>query len=241
MPLDDDPLTSPSFPAVNASDSRSYRTRRSPAGQSGPHTGPQSAGGRGAGSYGEPAAQFQQYPAAAQPHSQPIMQPPAPVANPYGSYVSAPQPAYQDVAPVQSDAAGYPSGYSGGWQADGTWYAGAPGNGAPGNGAANHGVGNGDAATGYLPAPAYNGIDHPGDGYAPVDYQGVDYHGVPYQGAGYQGAAYQSGPAGAGAPGGYIPQGNFAGQYDQRGYGSPDAGYGQDGYQAHPGYGPGGR
>ena len=75
----------------------------------------------------------------------------------------------------------------------------------------------------------------------PVDYQGVDYHGVPYQGAGYQGAAYQSGPAGSGVPGGYIPQGNFAGQYDQRGYGSPDAGYGQDGYQAHPGYGPGGR
>lgn len=226
MPLDDDPLTSPSFPAVNTSDSRSYRTRRSPAGQSGPHTGPQGrpqpAGGRGNGSYGEPAAQFTQYPPAAQGHSQPIMQSPAPVANPYGSYVSAPQPAYQDVAAAQPDAAAYGHGYSGNWQADGSWCAGAGSNGS--------GTGNGDAASGYLPAPAYNGSDHAGNGYPPVDYNSVT----------YQGAAYQAGPATAGAPGSYVPQGNIGGQYDQRGYGSPDLAYGQDGYQAHPGYGPGG-
>ena len=243
MPLDDDPLTSPSFPAVNTSDSRSYRGRRSPAGQSGPHTGPQPVGGRGAGGgYGEPAAQFPQYPAAAPPRTQPVMQsPPAPVANPYGSYVSAPQPVYQDVAPVPPDVAGYGNGYHGNWQADGTWYAGAPGNGVPNHGPASHGAGNVDAASGYLPAPEYNGIDHGGNGYAPVGYDGVDYHGVPYQGAGYQGAAYQPGPGPAGAPGSYAPQGNFAGQYDQRGYGPADVAYGQDGYQAHPGYGPGGR
>jgi hypothetical protein len=218
VPLDDDPLTSPSFPAVNTSDSRSYRTRRSPDGHTGPHTGPQSAGGRGNGNYGEPGAQFTQYPAAPpQGHSQPIMQAPAPVANPYGSYVSAPQAAYQDVAAVQPDAAAYGNGYSGSWQADGSWYAGA---------------GNGDAATGYLPAPAYNGTDHGGNGYPPVEY------GVTYQGAAYQAPpappAPPAGPAGAGAPGGYAPQ------YDQRGYGSPDLPYGPDGYQAHPGYGPGG-
>ena len=224
VPLDDDPLTSPSFPAVNASDSRSYRTRRSPAGQggpptgphTGPHTGPQSVGGRGNANYGEPTAQFTQYPAAPQAHSQPIMQAPAPVANPYGSYVSAP-PAYQDVAAVQPDAAVYGNGYNGSWQADGTWY----------TGAGNTSHGNGDAATGYLPAPAYNGTDHADNGYPPVDY-----------GVTYQGAAYQAGP---GAPGSYVPQSNVGPQYDQRGYGSPDLPYGPDGYQAHPGYGPGGR
>jgi hypothetical protein len=228
VPLDDDPLTSPSFPAVNTSDSRSYRTRRPPAGQggphTGPHTGPQSVGGRGNGSYGEPAAQFTQYPAAPQGHSQPMMQSPAPVANPYGSYVSAPQPTYQDVAAAQPDAVAYGNGYSGSWQADGSWYAGA------GHGAASNGAGNGDAATGYLPAPAYNGTDHLGNGYPPADY-----------GVTYQGAAYQAGPAATGAPGSYAPLGNFGPQYDQRGYGSPDLPYGPDGYQAHPGYGPGGR
>jgi hypothetical protein len=240
-PLDDDPLTSPSFPAVNTSDSRSYRTRRSPGGQSGPHTGPQPVNGRGNGGngrYGEPTAQFSQYPASAQAHSQPIMQPPAPsapVANPYGSYVSAPQPTYQDVAAARPDATAYANGYVGGWQADGTWYAGtvnngAANNGAANNGAANNGGGNGDAASGYLPAPAYNGTDHAGNGYAPVDYTGVT----------YQGATYETGPAANGAPGSYVPQGNYAGQYDQRGYGPPDLGYGQDGYQAHPGYGTGG-
>ncbi len=222
VPLDDDPLTSPSFPAVNTSDSRSYRARRSPGGQSGPHTGPHPAGGRGAGgngSYGEPTAQFSQYPPAAQAPSQPIMQPPAPVANPYGSYVSAPQPPYQDVAAAHPDPASYGNGYTGGWQADGTWYA----------GAASGDAGHGDAATGYLPAPAYNGTDQVGNGYAPVDYNTVS----------YQGAAYQAGPAATGPAGNYVPQGNFAGQYDQRSYGSPDLGYGQDGYQAHPGYGQG--
>ncbi len=36
LPMDDDPLTSPSFPAINTSDSRSYRPRRSGGSQTGP-------------------------------------------------------------------------------------------------------------------------------------------------------------------------------------------------------------
>jgi hypothetical protein len=236
--MDDDPLTSPSFPAVNASDSRSYRSAGPP---SGPHTGPQAAsdgrrsngrstgdrstGDRGGarngngsnGGYSEPAAQFSQYPPTSQAHSQPIMQPPAPVANPYGSYVSTPQPAYQDVAAAQPDTSAY-GGYAGMQQADGTWYGGAA-NGTPASG---------DVASGYLPSPSYDETDQAGNGYAEVDYRGIS----------YQGAAYQAGPS---APGGYGPQGNLGGQYDQSNYGSPELAYGQEGYQGYPGYGPAGR
>jgi hypothetical protein len=63
MPLDDDPLTSPSFPKIVTSDSRSYHNGRSSASASARPSGPPSqpsAGGRPAdqGAYGAPTAQF---------------------------------------------------------------------------------------------------------------------------------------------------------------------------------------
>ena len=63
MPLDDDPLTSPSFPKIVTSDSRSYHNGRSSASASARPSGPPAqpaAGGRPAdqGAYGAPTAQF---------------------------------------------------------------------------------------------------------------------------------------------------------------------------------------
>ena len=240
MPMDDDPLTSPSFPAINTSDSRSYRTRRPGGGaHSGPHSGPLPASGRDSGSFAGPAQQFPPYPDRAA--SMPRMMPPAPapvppssapVANPYGSYVSAPQPTYQEVAasPLDAPSGNYPAG-----QVPGNgWYSGM--NGPVNGGPADPALGQ---AAGYLPAPGYNGHaqdnsgrsqDNGGRGQAngnsAADHQG------------YQGAAYYNGQAG---PGGYGPQGHVAGPYDQRGYGAPDLTYGQDGYPGYPGYGTGGR
>ena len=136
------------------------------------------------------------------------MQPPAPVANPYGSYVSAPQPTYQDVPAAQPDASGYGNGYSGRWQADGTWYAGAPGNGA---GERREPAAMAMRPPAICPPPLTTGPITRAPATPRLDY-----------GVSYQGAAYQAGPARTGAPGSYVPQGNFAAQYDQRGYGSPD-------------------
>jgi hypothetical protein len=216
VPLDDDPLTSPSFPAINTSDSRSYRTRRPGAAQSGPHAGPQSIS-----PYAHDAAPAR--PAA------PVSPPSQPVANPYGSYVSAPQPVYQTPAQSQPDAASYGSGYPSSQPADGSWYGAAP--------------------TGYLP-PGYTGGDYSSEGYVGGDHNGNgngyadsgtngaggNGYAVDYPNAGYQG--YQPSPV---APGGYGPQGQYPAQYDQGGYSAPDAAYGQDGYQGYPGYGTGTR
>ena len=63
MPLDDDPLTSPSFPKIVTSDSRSYHNGRSSASASARPSGPPAqpaAGGHPAdqGAYGAPTAQF---------------------------------------------------------------------------------------------------------------------------------------------------------------------------------------
>jgi hypothetical protein len=148
------------------------------------------------------------------------------VANPYGSYVSAPQPVYPDVAASHIDGASYSGGYPSRPQADGSWYGGPV---------------NGDAATGYLPTD-YPAADH-APGYAANGYGGgmaasSDYA-ADYQNGPYQNPDYQPAPA---APGGYgQQQGQFAGQYDQRGYGTPDLSYAQDPYQGYPGYGTGSR
>ncbi len=217
MPLDDDPLTSPSFPAINTSDSRSYRTRRPGGAPSGPHTGPLSGP--------QPTAQYP-----LDPTPQPL--PPAPVANPYGSYVSAPQPVYQDVAASHPDSSFYGGGYANGQQANGQYANG----GQHANGQQADSSWYSGAASGYLPAD-YGRDDHAGDGDNGDGYNGNGYPAVDYQNAGYQGAAYQA-PAG---PGGYGPQGQLAGQYDPRGYSAPDLAYGQDGYQGYPNYGAGGR
>lgn len=174
MPMDDDPLTSPSFPAINTSDSRSYRTRRPGAAPSGPHTSPQPIGGRGSGGFSEPGQQFSPYPDrpgvpggySTQPSQAlppvPAAHPSAPVANPYGSYVSAPQPGYGDVAASPLDAGSYGGDYPAGQLADGSWY-------GPGGASAS------------------------GNGYA-ADYQSVSYPSSAYQGG-------QAGPGGHGPQG----------------------------------------
>ena len=192
QPLDDDPLTSPSFPAINTSDSRSYRTRR-PSGSRSSSSQPPSSqpgalprpNGNGARGYSDPAQPYSPYPAAPDrspslPNGYPV-QPAAasaagssysasPVANPYGSYVDAPgHSGAATPAPAPAphfDAAAYGSGYAAGQQAVAgvNWYASTPD--------------------------------------------------LPYENPTYQGGhAAQAGGQGPG----YL-----AGQYDQRGYGAPE-------------------
>jgi hypothetical protein len=191
VPLDDDPLTSPSFPAINTADSRSYRARRPSGSHSGPQTGPQ---------------------------------PSSPVANPYGSYVSAPQPAFQQSAPARPEASAH-GGYGSGQQPDGSWY--------------------GGAATGYLPTNGYTAVGHNGNGSNGNGHAARDQHDAQggygafdYQNLSYQDADYQHVQP---VPGGYPQQNPHAGQFDEHGYGAPDLTYGQDGYHGYPGYGPGSR
>jgi hypothetical protein len=214
-PLDDDPLTSPSFPAINASDSRSYRARRSSGAHSGPQTGPQPAAGRS----GRPAESGAQYPV--QPRgSQPQAPSSSPVANPYGSYVGAPS---------RPEVPAYSGAHGNGEQADASWYSG----GATGYLPAN-GFGAGDHN-------GYNSNGHNGNGHAypardPRDSQG-SYGAFDYQNLSYADVDYQQVPEADG-----YPQLNpHPGQFNERGYGEPDLAYGQDGYQGYPGYGPGGR
>jgi hypothetical protein len=194
--MDDDPLTSPSFPAINTSDSRSYRTRSrsdsGPARQLPDYPGQTSAPGGYPVQPGATAARH--VPAQSAP----------PAANPYGSYVSAPQPSYPEQANAHLDAAAYGTGYAAGQQAvaAANWY----------------GSTDANQANGYLPGTG-NGA---GNGHAPADY-----------GNGYPG--YQGGqPA---LPAGGYGQPGHPGPYDQRGYHRPDTAYGQDGYEAYPGYG----
>ena len=212
QPLDDDPLTSPSFPAINTSDSRSYRTRRPSSSwpSTAQHSGSQPAGsprpnGHGAGSYSDPAQPYSPYPSAPDrssslPNGYPA-QPAAasaagssysgnPVANPYGSFVDAPGRSPATPAPVPAptphfDAAAYGSGYAAGQQAVAgvNWYASTPE-------------------------------------------------------VSYESQTYQDGHSAQ--PGGNGP-GHVAGHYDQRGYGGPELTYGQDGYQGYTGYGGSGR
>jgi hypothetical protein len=102
--MDDDPLTSPSFPAINTSDSRSYRTRS------------------GNGSYGDRSRGYPAGPdrSASAPNGHPVQ--PAASGNPYGSYVSAPR--YPEPASAHLDPAAYGTGYAAGQQAvaAANWY-----------------------------------------------------------------------------------------------------------------------
>ena len=245
-PADDDPLTSPSFPAINASDSRSYRTRRSSTsqpGMAGPSGYPpssdrisrpdgypvQSPAPQSSGRHAGPQA-------AAQSTAPPA--PPAPsgtpAANPYGSYVSTPpasQPnGYPDAPASNRPAADYP-GYPAAQQATGaSWY--------PPPAFGNGGPAGTPAADGYLPAAGVGAAGaatgrhtHNGSasGYAGIDYGSLRYDDPPYPDA-----------DGAGLIG-YAASRQPARQYEQNGYATPDLGYGQDGYPRNPGYGSGGR
>jgi hypothetical protein len=261
-PADDDPLTSPSFPAINTSDSRSYRTRRPAAASqrsaSGQHARP--AADQGATShqfidyssaprraasqpdgYPMPSAEKPAQPAAqASGHQSPV----APAANPYGSYVSQPQPTYAEPARPQADypSAGFPeapapslaaaaySGYGAGHQpAPAGWYA-APAIAPGGAQAAAQPLR--QPADGYLPAAGLGGNGPSGRSHA---LNGIDYSSIRYDDPVY--------PEGQGALPGYgaPTQATQAVQYEQRGYGVPDGGSGQDGYPGYPGYGTGSR
>jgi hypothetical protein len=145
--------------------------------------------------------------------------------------VSAPQPSYPEPASAHLDAASYGTGYAAGQQAAAAanWY-----------GISTDGS---QAIDGYLPAPGRgNGA---GNGYSPADY-GIGHQAPAYPGGqpalpagGYGQPALPAGGYGQPAlpAGGYGQPGGHPGQYDQRGYHGPDAGYGQDGYEAYPGYG----
>jgi hypothetical protein len=257
--MDDDPLTSPSFPAINTSDSRSYRTRQSGSGQPAlPPEDPRRSGSS-AGRFSEPTQQYTQYPPigdrpASAPNGYPVQppaaQPPAaqappPVANPYGSYVSAPVPAYQEPS-AQLGNGGY-DGYGPGQQGSGVNGYGNPTNGyLPASGPGS----NGSSYNGHT---GYNGTGYNGTGYNGTGYNGTGYNGSSYNGysdngygdngypADYQPAVYPAPtyPAGQAPQPAYGQQGHVNGQYDPRVYGPPDLGYGQDGYQGYPGYGGG--
>jgi hypothetical protein len=258
---DNDPLTSPSFPAINDADSRSYRTRRSGGtrpGNSGQHTRPPS-------SQDATSHQFIDYSSAprrtasrpdgypAQPAAQAAEQQSltAPAANPYGSYVSQPQPAYSEAArpqagypppeppqtPAPSLAAAAYSGYPAGQQASSVgWYA-SPAVAAGGPQAAAAPLG--QPNDGYLPAAGIggtglNGGSHVLNGSPARGYAGIDYSSIRYDDPVY--------PEAQGALPGYGSAGRPTAQYDQQGYGTPDPSSGQDGYGAYPGgYGTGGR
>lgn len=260
--LDDDPLTSPSFPAVNTSDSRSYRTRR---GNSGQHARP--AAGQGASSHQfidyssaprRTPSQPDGYPAqsAANPAGtpgQPAAQAPkhqspaAPAANPYGSYVE-PQPTYSEGArpangysshaypetPAPSFAAAAYSGYAVGQQAtSASWYG--PPAIASGSPAAQP---LGQPAEGYLPAAGLGGTGLGGGSHVPNGSSARGYAGIDYSSIRYDDPVY---PEAQGPLAGYGSAGQHAGHYEQQGYSTPDPGAGQDAYRAHPGYGTGGR
>ena len=261
LPLDDDPLTSPSFPAINASDSRSYRTRRpgsqhdgspepgrdhSPAGYSKPaQISPPAPISQPeqqfrASGYSAPAAPDR---AASAPDGYPV-QPPA--ANPYGSFVGTPPTGYANAATGHLDSSGYGTGYAGSQQSavpDASWYS------------ADNGTGNGAAASYYdttYTGPGQGGgtgaseAGYPGNGYTGADYYDSSYGDSAYPGgypaptfpaADYQGGAFQGQPD----PVSYQPNGQFAGQSEQRAIGAPEPTYGHDGYQGYPGYGGNGR
>jgi hypothetical protein len=234
---DDDPLTSPSFPAINAADSRSYRTRRSANGQPG-STGPNRYPA-GPDRISRPEGYPVQSPAAQARQAEAPPSPSAtPAANPYGSYVSAPSayqgPGYPDPG-AASRAPVDPLGYRAASQptAAGGWY-------QPTAFESGGAAGSAAAADGYLPAAGLgaasqstgrhaHGRTQNGSmprGYAEIDYNNLRYDDPVYPDAE---AAEVAGHAGAGAP---------TRQYEQRGYGGSDLGYSQDGYS---GYGAGGR
>jgi hypothetical protein len=260
LPLDDDPLTSPSFPAINAADSRSYRTRR----PGSPHASPPQAGGRDRTSSGfsqpgqisQISQRAQQYAApalpdrsASAPNGYPVQAPAAaPAANPYGSFVGPPQAGHPDAATGHLGGPAYGNGYGASGQPAGPdpgWYANANAN---GNGNGYHDPGY--HATGHHAGPATSAAGTSEPGYAGDSYAGADYYGSYGDNSynlGYPPALPASGYAGGAShgslpdPASYQPNGQFAGHYDQRAIAAPDPAYGNDGYQGYTGYGGSGR
>ena len=166
-------------PAINASDSRSYRTNRSDT---------QPGGRSSAASYNDPNLQFG-YPEAQRESSAPNGYPapaPAPVAapagNPYGSFVSQPAASYQP-APTPQDA-GYGGGAYTSQQIPGGegWYP------PPVNGNGHAGQGQAmPSSGGYLPGST-NGYDQ--SGYRAGQPEAVPYHQPAYPGPQYDQGSY---------------------------------------------------
>lgn len=190
--LDDDPLTSPSFPAINAIDSRSYRPRRSDS---------QPRPTRPAPAYAEPARHLGGYPAtddrAASPPGGYPAQPSVPAGNPYGSFVSQPAANHSQQAPA---IAGRPDGSDGGYSGNGQngagsgWYSGQLPNGA-GHGQPGAAL---NQQTGYQPGyyPGYQGGQGETAAYAQPAYPGSQYdqRGYGSQENGYNRDGYQGYP-----------------------------------------------
>jgi len=264
---DDDPLTSPSFPAVNTSDSRSYRARRSRGASQADANGQPTTNGQHGRPAAEPGTTSHQYieyssaprRSASQSNGYPAgtpaqaaaerQSPAAPAANPYGSYVSQPGPAYSETARPQPGraSAGYPEppapslaaaaygGHSAGQQAgSASWYT-APAMASGSQQAAAQPLG---PANGYLPAAGLGGNGRGGGSHALNGSQNGGPAGIDYSSIRYDDPAY---PDAAGALPGYRSAGQHAAPYDQQGYGSQDPAAGQDRYGGYPGYGTGGR
>jgi hypothetical protein len=206
-PLDDDPLTSPSFPAINTSDSRSYRTGRSDT---------QPGASRSAAAYSDPARQFSPYPEAARGHSAPdgYAVQSAPAGNPYGSFVT--QPA---AAPVPPDP-GYAAYTSQELPGGEGWYpaANGHGNGSHANGNGHHRAPSHEMPSlspepaGYLPGA--NGTN----GYDPASYRSGQPEAAAYNQPAYPAAQYDQG--------GYAVQDALYGRESYQGY----PGYGAGGH-----------
>ncbi len=236
---DDDPLTSPSFPRVPASDSRSYRNRRAdtpPGGSRMPIPPPYPDPAQQPASYGPPAPQFSgpgggaeltspyAYPSGPSfhdPYAQAPSGPAAPGAtgNPYGSYVTP------DSQTVVSGYGGYQAPEYSAAEYQVPEYGSYPppaANGETGNDYWNH-----QATVPGVPGqdtPSYPDLSGQFPGPLSPDGLGADYGNgyVQHDQAGYQPDAY---PAGSPEQGGYAP---------------PDP-YGPDVYGSYPEYGAPGR
>ncbi|MGH3303671.1 MAG: hypothetical protein ACRDOK_18730 [Streptosporangiaceae bacterium] len=191
----------------------------------GPHSAPQHVA--------QPAAQASPLPPPPGPSG-------TPAANPYGSYLSAPpapqRPGYPDGAAASRTGADYPAYPAAAQPASGSsWY--------PAPVFETGGAAGPAAADGYLsvsglgaagPGANGHGRSHGHNGSSPRGYAGIDYGSLRYDDPVYPDAD------GSGLVG-YAAPGQPARQYEQNGYGGPDLGYGQDGYQGNPGHGTGGR
>ncbi len=259
---DDDPLTSPSFPAIGTSDSRSYRTRRSDRQQTGSHAAPPAAAQQPAGyqpspqhgdaGYGQAAAGSGWQPgydgAGAQPsgyQSQHASLPPAappPAAASYRNHPSLPLPTGPQPVP---SAVSQPLGQQPSQQAS-----------QPAGNPYGSYVTDSPASYQQQPAPAaapaYQGSYQyeqplPQHGYLPAAGQygnGPYYHddangytGNGYSTADYARNGYQLGSEHAS----YPPPAYQPAPPSQGGYGQPEPTYGLDSTAGYPGYGAAGR
>jgi hypothetical protein len=232
---DDDPLTSPSFPRIPASDSRSYRNGRAdtptpPRGSSAPP--PYQAPTRQFASYGSPGPlpSRDAYPApAGPPPARPAAPAPPTAGNPYGSYVT---PDSQASVPGHGDYSGvHPGAHSSAPGNDHRPYLPPAHPGQAGQPAGNAYWHHQPSVPGGIPdpgTPSY--LDGPGPLADPL-------------GAGSQRADYSTGDRngyGAHDPAGYPPGSYPAGPQDSSRYAPPEP-YGRDGYGGYPEYGATGR